>query len=311
MREMVAPGNDRWHGLPRRQSVRALRVPSASCRPRAGGEVAPVHAALHLPILGVSMSGLRTGVLLLAVVTAVAAYAPAPALAQSDPLEIIDRVDRLMRGDSSHGVMTMEVVTENWERSMTMEVWSLGTDYSLVRVQSPAREAGTATLKAEDDIWNYLPKVDRSIKIPASMMGGAWMGSHFTNDDLVKESRLVDDYDVEIAFEGDDPDGVAVWEFELTPKPEAPVVWGRIEYRVRQGDYMPLATRFYDEDGELARTMEHGEFTEMGGRLVPAVMDMYPADKPGERTTMRYEELEFDVDLEASFFSLRNLQRGR
>lgn len=257
------------------------------------------------------MSGLRTGVLLLLAVTAVAAYPPAPALAQTDPLEIIDRVDRLLRGDSSRGVMTMEVVTENWERSMTMEVWSLGTDYSLVRVQSPAREAGTATLKAEDDIWNYLPKVDRSIKIPASMMGGAWMGSHFTNDDLVKESRLVDDYDIEISFEGDDPEGVAVWEFELTPKPEAPVVWGRIEYQVRQGDYMPLATRFYDEDGELARTMEHSAFTEMGGRLVPAVMDMYPADKPGERTTMRYEELEFDVDLEASFFSLRNLQRGR
>ena len=257
------------------------------------------------------MSGLRARVLLLAVLTAVAASAPAPVLAQTDPLEIIDRVDRLLRGDSSHGVMTMEVVTENWERSMTMEVWSLGTDYSLVRVQSPAREAGTATLKAEDDIWNYLPKVDRSIKIPASMMGGAWMGSHFTNDDLVKESRLVDDYDVEISFEGDDPDGVAVWEFVLTPKPEAPVVWGRIEYRVRQGDYMPLWTRFYDEDGELARTMEHSAFTEMGGRLVPAVMDMLPADKPGERTTMRYEDLEFDVDLEASFFSLRNLQRGR
>jgi outer membrane lipoprotein-sorting protein len=249
--------------------------------------------------------------MLLAVIAAVAAQAPAPAFAQTDPVAIIDRVDRLLRGDSSHGVMSMEVVTENWDRSMTMEVWSLGTDYSLVRVESPRREAGTATLKAEDDIWNYLPKVDRSIKIPASMMGGSWMGSHFTNDDLVKDSRLVDDYDVEIAFEGDDPDGVAVWEFVLTPKPEAPVVWGRIEYRIRQRDYMPLWTKFYDEDGELARTMEHSAFTEMGGRLVPAVMNMFPADKPGERTTMRYEDIEFDVDIERSFFSLRNLQGGR
>ena len=257
------------------------------------------------------MFGFRTRVLLLGVVTAVVAQAPAPAVSQTDPVAIIDRVDRLLRGDSSRGVMSMEVVTENWDRSMTMEVWSLGTDYSLVRVQSPRREAGTATLKAEDDIWNYLPKVDRSIKIPASMMGGAWMGSHFTNDDLVKDSRLIDDYDIEVAFEGDDPDGIAVWELVLTPKPEAPVVWGSIEYRIRQGDYMPLWTKFYDEDGELARTMEHSAFTEMGGRLVPAVMDMYPADKPGERTTMRYEEIEFDVDIERSFFSLRNLQGGR
>ncbi len=235
----------------------------------------------------------------------------APAAAQVDATAIIDRVDRLLRGDSSRGVATMEVVTEHWERRMTMEIWSLGTDYSLVRLRAPQKEAGTATLKAEDDIWNYLPKVDRTIKVPASMMGGAWMGSHFTNDDLVKESRLIDEYDIAIAFDGDDPDGVAVWEFRLTPKPEAAVVWGFIEYRIRQRDDMPLWTKFYDEDGDLARTMEHGEYAEFGGRVVPGVMDMYPADKPGERTTIRYEELEFDIDVEPSFFSLRTLQRGR
>ena len=258
------------------------------------------------------MPGFLIRVLSIAVVAATASLAPAStASAQTDPLEIIDRVDRMMRGDSSRGVATMEVVTEHWERRMTMEIWSLGTDYSLIRLRAPQREAGTATLKAEDDIWNYLPKVDRTIKVPASMMGGAWMGSHFTNDDLVKDSRLIDDYDVEIAFEGDDPDGVAVWEFRLTPKPEAAVVWGSIEYRVRQDNYMPLWTKFFDEDGELARTMEHGEFTEFSGRLVPGTMDMYPADKPDERTTVRYEELEFDVDLDPSYFSLRNLQRGR
>ena len=163
---------------------------------------------------------------------------------------------------------------------------------------------------AGDDIWNYLPKVDRTIKIPASMMGGAWMGSHFTNDDLVKESRLVDDYDVEMAFEGE-RDGVDVWELRLTPKPEAAVVWGHMAFLVRQRDSMPLWARYYDEDGELARTMEYSAFTEMGGRLVPGVMDMVPADKPDERTSFRYEELEFDVDLDTSFFSLRTLQRGR
>ena len=143
---------------------------------------------------------------------------PSLVTAQTDPLEIMNRVDRLLRGDSSRGVATMEVVTENWEREMTMELWSLGTDYSLVRLRAPRKEAGTATLMADDDIWNYLPKVDRTIKIPSSMMGGAWMGSHFTNDDLVKESQLIDDYEVELVFDGD-RDGVTVWEFRLTPKP--------------------------------------------------------------------------------------------
>ena len=135
---------------------------------------------------------------------------PSLVTAQTDPLEIINRVDRLLRGDSSRGVATMEVVTENWEREMTMELWSLGTDYSLVRLRAPRKEAGTATLMADGDIWNYLPKVDRTIKIPSSMMGGAWMGSHFTNDDLVKESQLIDDYDVELIFDGDRDGGRGV-----------------------------------------------------------------------------------------------------
>ena len=175
---------------------------------------------------------------------------------------------------------------------------------------SPAREAGTATLMSDDDIWNYLPKVDRTIKIPASMMGGSWMGSHFTNDDLVKESQLIEDYDVEIAFDGE-RDGQTVWEFRLTPKPEAAVVWGSLEFVVRQADYMPLVARYYDEDEELARTMEYAEFGDRGGRLVPVVMHMYPADKPNERTSVLYDELEFDIEIEESFFSLRALQRRR
>ena len=227
-----------------------------------------------------------------------------------DPRDIIQRVDRVLRGESSRGVATMEVVTENWDRKVTMELWSLGTEYSLIRVRAPQKEAGTATLMADGDIWNYLPKVDRTIKIPASMMGGSWMGSHFTNDDLVKESQLIDDYDIEVAFDGE-RDGVAVWEFLLTPKAEAAVVWGRLEFQVRQSDDMPLWAKYYDEDGELSRTMEYSEFAELGGRLVPSVMHMHPSDKPAERTSVYYEELEFDLDVDPSFFSFRNLQRRR
>jgi outer membrane lipoprotein-sorting protein len=214
-----------------------------------------------------------------------------------------------MRGESSYGTATMEVVTENWERQMSMEVWSLGTEYSLIRITAPKKEQGTATLKAGDEIWNYLPRVDRTIKIPASMMMGAWMGSHFTNDDLVKESRLIEDYDIAISFDGA-RDGVTVWELALTPKPEAAVVWGRIEYQVRQDDWMPTWARYYDEDDHLVRTMTFTDFRVLGGRLVPAVMDVRPEDKPGERTTVRYESLEFDIGIDESFFSLRALRSG-
>jgi len=232
--------------------------------------------------------------------------APAPGNAQ-DAVEIMDRIDRLLRGASSHGRVTMDISTEHWSRSLDMEVWSLGTEHSLVRVTRPAKEAGTATLKAGQEVWNYLPRVDRTIKVPPSLMMGSWMGSHFTNDDLVKESRIIDDYDIEITFDGV-RDGVRLWEFRLTPKPEAAVVWGHIEYDVRQDDLMPTTVRYFDEDGDLERTMTFGEYTTMGGRLVPASMVVRPADKPQEHTSLLYHDLEFDIDIGEAFFSLRNLR---
>ncbi len=224
--------------------------------------------------------------------------------------EIIDRVDRLLRGESSRGRITMEITTEHWSRSLDMEVWSLGVEHSLVRVQSPAREAGTATLKAGQEVWNYLPRVDRTIKVPPSLMMGSWMGSHFTNDDLVKESRIVDDYDFEISFEGE-REGVEVWEFQLTPRPEAPVVWGRIDEQVRKADLMPTWVRYYDEDGGLVRTMTFSGYRTMGDRLVPASMLVIPADKPEEHTVLTYHELDFGISLDENFFSLRNLRARR
>lgn len=224
--------------------------------------------------------------------------------------DIIDYVDRLLRGNSSQGTVTMDIVTENWSRSLTMEVWSLGKEYSLVRVTAPKSEAGTATLKVGQQVWNYLPRADRTIKIPPSLMMGSWMGSHFTNDDLVKESQLIEDYLIEISFDGE-RDGEPVWEFTLTPRPEAPVVWGRIVEQVRRRDVMPTWAKYYDEDGVLSRTLIFSEFKTMGGRLVPSVMTITPEDKPTESTMIIYSDIVFDIGLDEDFFSLRNLKQQR
>ncbi len=232
------------------------------------------------------------------------------ARASDTPAAIVGHVDELFRGASSQGRVTMEVVTERWTRSMEMEMWSLGQAYSLVRVLSPSREAGTATLKVERDIWNYLPRVDRTIKVPGGGMGGSWMGSHFTYDDLVRESHLVDDYEIEVSFEGE-REGTSLWEFTLTPLPEAPVVWGRLELEVRKEDRIPLEMRYFDERGDLARTMTFTDVRTLDGRRVPTRLSMHPEDRPGERTTLRYEDLRFDVGLEADFFSLQRLRTGR
>lgn len=239
----------------------------------------------------------------------VAAAAPRPAAAQQvNPDSIVDRVDKLLRGTSSRGTVSMQIVTRQWTRTLDMDMWSLGNDYALVRVTAPAREAGTATLKVKDDVWNYLPRVDRTIRIPPSLMAADWMGSHFTNDDLVKESRLVVDYDITLGFAGA-RDGTKVWEFRLTPKPNAAVVWGHIEMQVRQDDLMPVWERYYDDAGRLARTITFSDFTVMSGRKVPARLTVTPADTPDEHTTLIYHQLAFDVGLAPGFFSLQNLKR--
>jgi outer membrane lipoprotein-sorting protein len=243
------------------------------------------------------------------VLTVVTVVAPAQSV-PTDPKEIIDRVDRLMRGDSSHGVAEMSIVTDRWQRTKTLEIWSEGTETALIRILEPRKEAGVATLKVGSDIWNYLPKIDRTIRVPTSMMMASWMGSHFTNDDLVKESRLITDYEIEIAFEGE-KDGMTVYEFTLFPYPDAPVVWGRIDYRVRKDNLMPLWAKYFDEEGALKRTMVFSDFQEMGGRLVPAKMTLTPEDKPGEQTVIVYSKLEFDIKLPDNTFSLASLRKRR
>jgi outer membrane lipoprotein-sorting protein len=241
---------------------------------------------------------------------ALLAAAPAARAAAQTPKDIVDQVDRLLRGASSEGRLTMQITTRQWTRSLDLRIWSLGTDYALVRVLAPQREAGTATLKAGTDVWNYLPRVDRTIKVPPSLMMGSWMGSHFTNDDLVKESRMALDYDITTSFDGE-RDGVAVWELTLVPKPDAPVVWGKVIELVRKQDLMPLWARYYDDAGHLARTMTFGDFQLMGGRKIPARLTVSPADKPDESTVIVYRDLRFDVGLTPAFFSLRALRSAR
>ena len=223
-------------------------------------------------------------------------------------LAILEEIDDLWRAESSQGIMTMRVETAHYTRTLRMESWSKGKEMSLVRILSPKKEKGTASLKSGNTLYTYLPKTDRTIRLTSGMMMGSWMGSHFTNDDLVKESRLADDFVPAIEFEGR-RDGLEVMDFSLTPKPDAPVVWGRIVITVRASDRMPLISRYYDEDMVLARTVIFDRVTEMGGRKFPAELRVLPEDKPGEYTELVYEEMRFGIELDDGFFSLLELRR--
>ncbi len=204
--------------------------------------------------------------------------------------------------------MAMTIVTAHWTRTLRMEFWSLGKEQSLIRILSPKKEKGTATLRSGNEIWNYLPKVDRVIKLPSSMMASSWMGSHFTNDDLVKESRMAEGYDIEITFEGK-VEGEKVTELTCTPKEGEAIVWGKVVCRIRTEDTMPLRFDYYDEEMQPARVLTFYNFRKMGGRLLPATTKIIPSDKTDESTVVTYNQIAFDLPLDNGFFSIRTLRR--
>jgi len=221
---------------------------------------------------------------------------------------ILRKIDDLWRSTSSTARLKMVVNTRHYTRTLVLDSWSKGNDKSLVRIVAPLKEKGTASLKNGSSLYTYLPKTDRIIRLTSGMMMGSWMGSHFTNDDLVKESRLSDDYNPLITFEGL-RDGKEVIDFTLIPKPNAPVVWGKIVTTVRSQDFLPLVSLYYDEDMALARTLYFTDIREMGGRKLPLVLRMVPADKKDEYTELTYETINFGMRLDDSFFSLLQLQR--
>jgi len=222
--------------------------------------------------------------------------------------DILDRIDKMWRGESSIGTYLMKIKTTHWERSLRIKSWTKGLDNTLIRIEYPKKEKGVSTLKVKNNLWNYLPKIKRVIKVPSSLMMGSWMGSHFTNDDLVKESTLVDDYHHRITFEGE-REGQDVYEITLFPKEEAAVVWGKIVILIRKKDLIPLNEEFFDEKEKPVRKMIFSDVKKMGGRLLPSKMTIIPYDKLGESTEVTYVEIAFDMEIPDTFFSLRNLKQ--
>ena len=221
---------------------------------------------------------------------------------------IVDRIARLFISKSSISEVEMQITNENWRRNISMRIWSLGEEKILVRIISPPEDAGTAILKVGSNSWYYLPKTKRTIKTPASMTMTSWMGSHFTLDDLVKQSYLTNDYVITTAFEGT-RNGVPVYEYTLTPKPTTVVVWGKILLQVRQADQMPTWQRYYDEDGKPVRELTFSEYITVKRRLIPTRLVMRPLNKSGEQTVILYKNVNFDVPISDETFLLSNLQR--
>jgi outer membrane lipoprotein-sorting protein len=222
--------------------------------------------------------------------------------------EIITRMDNKFRGESSQAEITMTIVRPTWQRSVSMKTWGMGTEYSLILITAPARDEGIAYLKRQNEIWNWVPNIGRTVKLPPSMMMQSWMGSDFTNDDLVRESSVIKDYTHKFSTDST-IDGHESYKIILTPKPDAPVVWGRIDMWVTKDEYIQLRTEFYDEDGYLVNILQSSDIKNFDGRLLPAKMEMAPVEEPGNKTILEYKTMDFGVSLKDSFFSLQNMKR--
>lgn len=249
--------------------------------------------------------------LLAALAAGVVLAAALPAAAQTTDVDvdaIIDKLDALYRSESSHATIDMDIVTPHWERTLSMEAWTEGEDRTFIRIHSPRKEAGMGTLRIDREMWNYLPKVNKVIKIPPSMMSSSWMGSDFTNDDLVNEATLREDYTVE-AITVDDPQPGTIY-IKATPHEGVPVVWGWYVTALDQESYLPKWEEYYDEKGDMMRRAEFSDIRTFDGRTLPTVMTMIPMsdEKKGNRTTLRYKDIDFDIDIEGDIFTLRNLR---
>jgi outer membrane lipoprotein-sorting protein len=224
--------------------------------------------------------------------------------------EIVARADDKMRGKTSQAEMVIKTTRPTWTREMSVKTWMKGTEFAMILIQAPVKDKGTVFLKRKKEVWNWLPTLERSIKLPPSMMSQSWMGTDFTNDDLVKESSVVEDYEHTVM--GDTLlQGRNCYIIEMIPKPDAAVVWGKLIVCIDKQDFIELHSRFYDEDGILVNTMNASEIRKMDGRLIPTRLEMIPSDKKNQKTEILYKIILFNRPIEDTFFTMdrmRNLK---
>jgi outer membrane lipoprotein-sorting protein len=228
---------------------------------------------------------------------------------ERDATQIVrDAIDH-WRGLSSYTVMSMVIHRPDWERSMTMRAWTKGDDRSLVRVVEPKKDRGSGTLTDDDSMWTFSPKINRVIKVPSSMMGQSWMGSDFSNKDVTRADDIIDQYTHSI-LATEDVDDVTVFTIESIPLEDAAVVWGSEVLKIRS-DHVVIEHAFFDQDGELVKTLKTLEIGDMGGRTIATRQRMVKVDEPDEWTEIAVLEVDYELDLKDSLFTLSNLRNPR
>lgn len=221
---------------------------------------------------------------------------------------IIKKSEDKMRGNTMQGTMTIKTVRPTWSREMNINIWLKGNDYAMILVKSPEKDKGISYLKRKKEVWNWIPTLEKVIKLPPSMMSQSWMGTDFSNDYLVKQSSLVTDFDSKLSKDSV-IDSRNCWKIILTPKENAAVVWGKVVLFIDKTEFLQLHNEYYDEEGTLINVVHASNIQKMGGRMIPTVFEMIPSDKPGNKTIITYQSLLFDQLIEDAFFTTNNMKQ--
>ena len=224
--------------------------------------------------------------------------------------QIVKKSHDLMQGQSNYSEVKMTIHRPKWERTLTFKSWMKGTEYALIYITSPPQEKGQVFLKRGNEMWNWLPSISRMIKIPPSMMLQSWMGSDLTNDDLVRESSIVNDYTHKIVGT-ETISGYDCYKIEMIPHEDAPVVWGKIDTWIAKDHYFTLKNEYYDESGKLINREELSNIKNVGDRTIPTKFTVVPVDKTDHFTIMIFEDIRFNININDSFFSIQNMKRVR
>lgn len=228
--------------------------------------------------------------------------------AEEDARSIIKKMDEKFRGNSSAVTMTIRIERARFQRTMQVESWEDSVkDKSFIRVLKPDKDRGVTFLKDKTNFWQYVPSIAQEIKIEGSLMQDSWMGSDFSNDDLVRSTSIVDDYD-HTMLKSESAD---LYKISMIPKPSAAVVWSKVIVDIRKNDLLPSRQEFYDHKNRIKRVMEFSDFKTMGGKFLPAktIMHSIENDKVVSRTIMIYDKAQFDIPIADSIFSKANLRR--
>lgn len=226
------------------------------------------------------------------------------------PKQIVQNSINLMNGKTSKSTATMSVIRPKWTRTITMKAWSLGNDYNMILITAPAKDKGQTFLKRENEMWNWIPTISRIVRIPPSMMGQSWMGSDFTNNDIVKRNSLVNDYEHEI-MGTETIEGHETYKITLTPKKDAAVIWGKVVLYISKKEYFLLKGEYYDESGTLVHLETQTNIRHFTDRDLPSKLTIVPVKEKGKKTVLEFEEIEFNVPIQKDFFSQQNMKSLR